>query len=71
MWLLGDAQVSTLETRVRFERAITFDPTVDVVILVVDVESLLGEAQVFSLETSVPVRKAITYDPTVRSLPNS
>jgi hypothetical protein len=26
--LLGEAEVSTLETKLRFERAVTFDPTV-------------------------------------------
>jgi len=52
----------------RFERAITFDPTVgspsnfleefpDAVFLGVDVESLLDDAEVSSLETRVPVQK--------------
>jgi hypothetical protein len=52
----------------RFERAITFDPTVgspsnfyrsftDAVFIVVDMESLLGEAEVSSLETRVPGSK--------------
>jgi hypothetical protein len=50
----------------RFERAVTFDPTVgstskiieefsDAVFLGVDVESVLGEAEVSSLQTIVPV----------------
>jgi hypothetical protein len=65
----------------RFERAITFDPTVGsplnfyrsfrkAVFLGVIVESLLGEAEVSSLETRVPVRRAITFDPTVGSHSN-
>jgi hypothetical protein len=52
----------------RFERAITFDPTVgspsnfyrsftDAVFHVVDMELLLGEAEVSSLETRVPGSK--------------
>ena len=52
----------------RFERALTFDPTVgspskiieefqDAVFLGVDVESLLGETDVSSRQTRVPVRK--------------
>ena len=52
----------------RFERALTFDPTIgspskiieefqDAVFLGVDVESLLGEAEVSSLQTRLPVRK--------------
>jgi len=56
----------------RFERAITFDPTVgspsnfyrsftDAVFVVVDVESLLGEADVSSLESRVPVRKGHNF----------
>jgi hypothetical protein len=56
----------------RFERAITFDPTVgspsnfyrsfaDAVFLGVDVESLLGDAEVSSLETGVPVRKGHNF----------
>jgi hypothetical protein len=56
----------------RFERAITFDPTVGStsnfyrsftgsVFLVVDVESLLGEAEVSSFETRVPVRKGHNF----------
>jgi len=50
----------------RFERALTFDPTIgspskiieeflDAVFLGVDVESLLGEAKVSSLQTRVQV----------------
>jgi len=52
----------------RFERALTFDPTVgspskiieefqDAVFLGLDVESLLGEAEVSSLQTRRPFRK--------------
>jgi len=52
----------------RFERAITFDPTIgtpsnfhrsfaEAVFLGVDVESQLSEEEVFSLQTRVPVRK--------------
>jgi len=56
--LIGEAEVSSLETRVPVPRAITFDPTVgspslqefpDAVFLPVDVESLLGEAEVSAL----------------------
>jgi len=56
----------------RFERAITFDPTVwialkflqefpEAVFLVDDVESLLGESEVSSLETRVPIRKGHNF----------
>jgi len=56
----------------RFERAITFDPTVgspsnflqefpDAVLLGLVVESLLGKAEVSSLETRVPVRKGHNF----------
>jgi hypothetical protein len=56
----------------RFERALTFHPTVgshskiieefqDAVFLRVDVESLLGEAEVSSLQTRVPVRKGPNF----------
>jgi hypothetical protein len=56
----------------RFERVITFDPTVgspskiieefqDAVFLGVDVESLLGEAEVSSLHTRVPIRKGHNF----------
>jgi hypothetical protein len=56
----------------RFERALTFDPTVgspskiieefqDAVFLGVDVESLLGEAEVSSLQTRRPFRKGHNF----------
>ena len=56
----------------RFERALTFHPTVgshskiieefqDAVFLRVDVESLLGEVEVSSLQTRVPVRKGPNF----------
>ena len=56
----------------RFERALTFDPTVgsptkiieefqDVVFLGVEVESLLGEAEVSLLHTRVPFRKGHNF----------
>jgi hypothetical protein len=56
----------------RFERAITFDPTVGSpsnfhrsfrtrVFHGVDAESLLGEEEVSSLETSVPVSKGYNF----------
>ena len=56
----------------RFERALTFDPTVgspskiieefqDAVFLGVDVESQLGEAEVSSLQTKVPVWKGPNF----------
>jgi hypothetical protein len=56
----------------RFDKAITFDPTVgsplnflqqfsDPIFLGVDVESQLGEEEVSSLETSVPVRKGHNF----------
>ena len=56
----------------RFERAITFDPTVispskiieefpDAVFLGVDVESLLGEVEVSWRRTRVPVRKGHNF----------
>jgi hypothetical protein len=56
----------------RFERAITFDPTVrsptkfyrsfsDAVFLGVDVESLIDDAEVSSLETTVLVRKGHNF----------
>jgi len=53
----------------RFERAITFDPTVwialkflqEAVFIGVHVESLLGESEVSSLETRVPIRKGHNF----------
>jgi len=62
----------------RFERALTFDPTVgspskiievfqDVVFLGVDVESLLGEAEARRSRPEYRFGRAITFDPTVGS----
>ena len=56
----------------RFERALTFDPTVgspskiveefsDAVFHGLDVESLLVEAEVLSFQTIVPVRKGHNF----------
>jgi hypothetical protein len=56
----------------RFERAITFDPTVwialkflhefpEAVFIVEDVELLLGESEISSLETRVPIRKGHNF----------
>jgi hypothetical protein len=56
----------------RFEKAITFDPTVgsplnflhefpEAIFLGVIVESLLGEAKLLSLETRVPVPKGHNF----------
>jgi hypothetical protein len=56
----------------RFERALTFDPTVGLPSKIieefkdggfrgVDVESLLGETDVSSLQTRVPVRKGPNF----------
>jgi len=66
--LLGEAEVSSLETGVPVRKGNNFcshrwialkflQEFPDAVLLVVDVESLLGEAEVSSLETRVPVRK--------------
>jgi len=70
--LLGEAEVSSLETSVPVQKSHNFgsDRLIslnfsqefpDVVFLEVDVESLLGEAEVSSLETSVPVRKGYNF----------
>jgi hypothetical protein len=74
--LLGEAEVSSLETRVPVrkghnfssDRCIAFKFLQDfpeAIFLVVDVESLLDEAEVSSLETIGPVRTAITFDRSV------
>jgi hypothetical protein len=66
--LLGDAEVSSLETAVRVRKGHNFrsdrwislkilQEFPDAVFLGVDVESLLGDAEVSSPATRVPVRK--------------
>jgi len=70
--LLGEAEVSSLETRVPVRKAHNFcsdcwialkflQEFPEAVFLGVDVESLLGEVQVSSLETRVPVRKGHNF----------
>ena len=70
--LLGEAEVSSLETRVPVRKGHYFgsDRCVAVKFLQefpeavfhgVDVESLLGEVEVSSLETRVPVRKGHNF----------
>jgi hypothetical protein len=70
--LIGEANVSSLETRVPvrnghnfcYDRWITLkilEEFPDAVCLGVDVESLIGEANVSSLETRVPVRKGHNF----------
>jgi len=70
--LLGERRSRRSRPEYRFDRAITFDPTVgspsnflqqfsDPVVLGVDVESQLGEEEVSSLETSVQVRKGHNF----------
>jgi len=70
--LLGEAEVSALETRlpVRKDRNFLSDRGIalkflqefpEAVFLGVDVESLLGEAEVSALETSVPVLKGRNF----------
>jgi len=70
--LLGEAEVSSLETRVPVPKGRNFlsDRWIplkflkefpDAVFLAVDVESLLGEAEDCALETSVPVRKGRNF----------
>jgi hypothetical protein len=70
--LLGDAEVSSLETRVTVRKGHNFGSDrwisikflqefPDAVFLGVDVESLLGDAKVSSLETRVPVRKGHNF----------
>jgi hypothetical protein len=65
------------ELEYRFERALTFDPTVgspsnfywsfQMLFSGVDVELLLDAAEVSSVQTSVPVRKGQTFDSTIVS----
>jgi hypothetical protein len=66
--LLGEAEVSTVETKVPVRKGHNFSSDrwialkflqefPEAVFLVVDVESLLGEVEVSSLKTRVPVRK--------------
>jgi hypothetical protein len=54
---LDDAEVSSLETRLRFERALTFIRPLDLhqIFRGVDVESPLDDVEVSSLETRVSV----------------
>jgi len=70
--LLGEAEVSALETSVPVRKGRNFlsDSWIalkfvqvfpDTVFLAEDVESLLGEAEVSALETSVPVRKGRNF----------
>jgi len=70
--LLGDAEVSTVETIVPVRKGHNFcsdrwivpkflQEFPEAVFLVVDVESLLGEAEVSSLETIAPVRKGHNF----------
>jgi hypothetical protein len=70
--LLGEAEVSSLETRVPVRKGCNFgshrwialqflQEFPDTVFLGVDVESLIGEAEVSALETSVPVRKGRNF----------
>ena len=74
--LLGEAEVSSSQTRVPVQKGYNFlsDRWIslkvlkefrDAVFLGVDVASLLGEAVVSSLHTRVPVRKGHNFDPTV------
>ena len=76
--LIGEADVSSLETRVPFRKGHNFgsyswitlkilEEFLNAVYLGFDVESLIGDANVSLLETRVPVRNAITFDPTVGS----
>jgi len=66
--LLGEAEVSTVETKVPVRKGHNFSSDrwialkflqefPEAVFLVVDVESLLGEVEISSLKTRVPVRK--------------
>jgi len=70
--LLGEAEVSTLETSVSVRKGYNFlsnrcvalkffRKIPEAVFLGVDVESLLGEADVSSLGTRVPVRKGHNF----------
>jgi len=70
--LLGEAEVSALETSVPIRKGHNFlsdswialkflQEIQEVVFLRVDVDSVLGEAEVSSLETRVPVRKGRNF----------
>jgi hypothetical protein len=70
--LLGEVEVSSLETRVPVRKGHNFQSDrwialnflqvfPDAVFLVVDVQSLLGDAEVSALETRVPVRKGHNF----------
>jgi len=70
--LLGEAEVSELETSVPVRKGRNFrygswialkfsQEFPDAVFLAVDVESLLGEVEVSKLETSVPVQKGCNF----------
>jgi len=70
--LLGDAEVSSLETAVRVRKGDNFrsdrwislkilEEFTDAVFLGVDVESLLDDAEVSSPATRVPVRKGHNF----------
>jgi hypothetical protein len=68
--LLGDAEVSSLQVRVRKGHNFRSDLSMslkflkeflDAVFLGLDLESLLGEAEVSSLQTRVPVRKGHNF----------
>jgi len=69
---IGEADVSSLETRVPVRKGHNFgsdrwitlkilEEFPDAVSLGVDVESLIGEADVSSLETKVPVQKGHNF----------
>jgi len=67
--LLGEAEVSLLETRVLVRKGnnflsyrwIALKFLQEAVFIGVHVESLLGEAEVSSLQTRVPVRKGYNF----------
>jgi hypothetical protein len=70
--LVGEAEVSSLETRVPVRKGHNFlsdrwiaikflQEFSNAVFLVVDVQWLLGERQVSALETRVPVRKGYNF----------
>ena len=58
--LLGESEVSSLETRVPVPLKF-LQEFPEAVFLVEDVESLLGESEVSSLESRVPVRKGHNF----------
>ena len=70
--LLGESEVSSLETRVPVRKGHNFGSDrwialkflqefAEVVFLGINVESLLGKSEVSSLETRVPVRKGHNF----------